>query len=77
MESYIAQNVRQIISERGLKQKAVAAKAGYSEGKFNNMLTGRKVITDFDVINIANALNVTPNELFSKSAIPNGVRNSQ
>lgn len=62
--SIIADNTRRIIKERGLKQCAVASKAGYDIKKFNNLLTGRKVITDKDIQAIANALHVTPNELF-------------
>lgn len=64
MKSAIAENVKQIINTRGLKQYIVAEKAGYPMQTFNNMLNGRKVITDYDVAKIANALNVTPNELF-------------
>lgn len=64
MKSAIAENVKQIINTRGLKQYIVAEKAGYPMQTFNNMLNGRKVITDYDVVKIANALNVTPNELF-------------
>lgn len=32
--------------------------------KFSNMLNGRKVITDVDVLNISSALEVEPNILF-------------
>lgn len=62
--SVIAQNTRRIIRERGLKQCAVALKAGYSVKTFNNLLTGRKIITDRDIEAIATTLEVTPNELF-------------
>lgn len=64
MNSIIAKNVKQIIERNGYKQCAVARKAGYDEKKFSNMLTGRKIITDTDITNIAIALEVTPNELF-------------
>lgn len=64
MESSIALNVRKIIKDKGLKQYAVAEKAGFSHQSFNNMLNGRKLIADFDIPPIANALSVTPNELF-------------
>ena len=56
--------IRKIICDKGLKHKAVAGKAGYSEQQFSDMLHGRKNIQDIDVLRIANALNVTPNELF-------------
>ena len=39
--------------------------AGYDEKTFSNMMTGRKMITDSDIIAISNALMVSPNELFS------------
>ncbi|MCX4339960.1 MAG: helix-turn-helix transcriptional regulator [Lachnospiraceae bacterium] len=64
MESAIAQNVRSIIEEKGLKQCSVAEKAGYSKQTFNAMLTGRKRVTDIDVMKIMLALEVNANELF-------------
>ncbi len=64
MRSATSENIRKIIRDKGLKQIAVAEKAGYSNGKFNNMLNGRKLITDVDVSNIANALGVEPNDLY-------------
>ncbi len=63
--SIIGTNTKRIISERGLKQCAVAARAGYSDKQFSALLNGRKIIKDTDVIAIANALDVTPNELFA------------
>lgn len=64
MKSATAENIREIIRDKGLKQIAVAEKSGYSYGKFSNMLNGRKLITDVDVGNIANALGVEPNDLY-------------
>jgi len=64
LKSVTSENIRKIIQDKGLKQIAVAEKAGYSNGKFNNMLNGRKLITDVDVSNIANALGVEPNDLY-------------
>lgn len=49
---------------KGLKQKSVAEKAGYSQQQFSNLLTGRKFFGANDVLRIAMALKVTPNELF-------------
>lgn len=62
--SYIALNTKKIIKEKGYKQKAIAEKAGYGVRKFNNMLNGRKIIVADDILPIANALGVEPNELF-------------
>ena len=39
--SVIAENTRRIINERGLKQCAVARKAGYKGKTFYNLLSGR------------------------------------
>lgn len=63
-ESVIAENTRRIIADKGLKQKVVAAKAGFSEKQFSALMNNRRIIKDLDVIAIANALNVTPNDLF-------------
>lgn len=54
--SIIAENTRRIIQERGLKQCAVAQRAGYKVKTFNNLLTGRKIITDRDIEAIAKRL---------------------
>ena len=62
--SIVAQGAREIIKSRGFKQNAIAEKAGYTAKQFNNMLTGRKIIIPDDILRIATALEVTPNELF-------------
>ena len=62
--SIVMSNVRRIIFEQGYKQKAIAARAGYTYQQFNNLLNDRKVVTDEDVIKLSEALKVTPNELF-------------
>ena len=64
MKSVTAENIKNIIKEKGLKQKSVAKRAGYDEKAFNNMLNGRKLITDCDIIPIAKILDATPNQLF-------------
>lgn len=64
----IAQNTKQLIRKKCFNQAAVAEKAGYNYKTFNNMLNGRKVITDSDVARIANALEVEPNELYGIKA---------
>lgn len=62
--SIVAQNTRRIIAERGIKIRVVAEKAGYSMQQFSAMLNNRRIIKDCDVIAIANALEVTANDLF-------------
>lgn len=37
-KSIVAQNAKRIITERGYKQKAIAALAGYNEKTFNNLV---------------------------------------
>ncbi len=63
-KSVVAENIKEIISRKCLSKGAIGKRAGYSINKFSNMLNGRKIITDVDVINIANALEVEPNELY-------------
>lgn len=62
--SIVAINAKNIIKAQGRKQYAVGESAGYSTSKFNAMLNGRKTITVYDIVKLANALNVTPNVLF-------------
>ena len=58
------ENTRRIIARRGYKDKAIAEKIGVSANQFSSMMNNRKIITADDVMAIANALEVTPNELF-------------
>lgn len=65
--SIIAENTKRIISEKGVKHKAIAAKIGMSEKQFSDLLNNRKIIKDTDIEALSLALNVTPNELFFRS----------
>ena len=60
----VADNVARIIAELGLKQRAVAEKAGFGAQAFSDMLNGRRLIKLCDVVLIAEALGVTPNDLY-------------
>lgn len=60
----VVKNTKAIINKCGYKHKAIAKKAGYSAQQFSGMLNGRKLITWKDVIYIADALGVTPNDLY-------------
>lgn len=60
----VIKNIKKIIEERGIKQKAIAAKAGYTAQQFSNMINERKIIECRDVLRISEALDVTPNDLF-------------
>lgn len=68
MDSATAGNIKRIIREKGYLQRSVAERAGYNPKTFNNILNGRKVITDNDVKNIAISLDVEPNSLFGIEA---------
>lgn len=70
IQTAIADNTRRIITERGLKNRAVAERAGFSENQFSAILNKRRVVRDIDVIAIACALGVTPNELFADTSQP-------
>lgn len=63
-ENCVANNMRRIMRERGLKHRAVAERAGFSEQQFSAMLNGRRLIKDCDVAVLAKTLNVTANDLF-------------
>lgn len=60
----VAIRIKALINESGYKQSAIAEKAGYNYQKFSRMLNGRTIITAEDVLPIAAALGVTPNEIF-------------
>lgn len=64
--SVVAKNVRRIISEKGLKQSAIAQKSGFSPCEFNSMLNGRRIMRAVDISSIIIALDVDANELFKK-----------
>ena len=66
--SAVALNVKRIIKERGYKQGAIAKKAGYNEKTFSNMLNGRKIISEQDIVQLVTVLEVTPNDLLNASA---------
>nr|DAE62047.1 MAG TPA: helix-turn-helix domain protein [Caudoviricetes sp.] len=59
-------NIRRIIKEKGLKQCAVAEKAGFSPRLFSSMMNERKFILAEYIPNIATALGVEVNELYRK-----------
>lgn len=60
----VAENIKAIINEKGLKQKTVAKKAGFGEKDFSAMMTNRRIIKVSEVMDIANALGVEPNDLY-------------
>lgn len=60
----IPSNIEKAIRARGLKNCAVAAKAGYSNQQFSDMLNGRKIIKPSDIVAISCALEISVGDLF-------------
>ena len=54
--SIVANRVREIIKEKGLKQTALAEKAGFSAQEFSDMLNGRRLMRAVDIASIINTL---------------------
>lgn len=59
----VSSNILRIIQEKGYKQCAVAKKAGYSKAVFCNIVNDYRVIRPSDILRIADALGVAPDEL--------------
>lgn len=64
MSKGIAENIRSIIDEKGLKHSAVARRLGLTPNQFSALLCGRRKINDSDIVAICKALNIQPNEIF-------------
>ena len=64
----VIHNINIIIGDKGLKKKSVADKAGYTRQQFSDLLNGRRTIKSDDVLRIAIALEVTPNDLLGITA---------
>lgn len=62
----VAENITYLINNKGLKQRAIAQKAGFSFQQLNDMLNGRRLIKVCDLTKIAAALDVEPKDLFVK-----------
>lgn len=69
-DSLLSANIRRIMADKGMKQRAVAEKADISAKDLSAMLNGRKQILSAYINPIARALGVTPNELFAEDDTP-------
>ena len=69
-DSLLAKNIKQIIAQQGLKQYIVAEKADIPARDLSAMLNGRKQFLTAHVLPIAQALGVTPNDLFAEEPNP-------
>ncbi len=63
MTGNVAVNARNIINDRGLKQRAVAKKAGMTDNKLSALLNGNAVMREQHIRAIAKALDLTADEL--------------
>lgn len=64
----VIENIFRIMKEKMMLQSVVAERAGYTPQIFADMLSGKENILSEDIVKISLALNVTPNDLFCKSA---------
>ena len=53
-----------VVKDKGMKQCAVAERAGFSKQQFNDMINGRKIIKPCDLLAISGVLGVTENDLY-------------
>lgn len=61
----VIENIKRIISEKGVKQKVVAERAGLTAQGFNNILNDRRKLLRVEhLLPIADALHVDVNALF-------------
>ncbi len=60
----LSMNIRKLIKEKGLKQKAIAEQCGIDEKVFSNMLCNRQEIRTEILPLIAKALEISINDLF-------------
>lgn len=60
----VPQNISRIIRQKGLVQRAVVERAGFTANQFCDMLNGRKTLKADYIPQIASALDVPIAELF-------------
>ena len=60
----IAMGIRSLINERGMIQRVVAERAGYTSQQFSDMLNDRKTIKAIDIVPISKALGVSVQEVY-------------
>ena len=64
----IAAGIQHIMNERGLIQRAVAQRAGYTQQQFSDMMNDRKTIKATDIVPISRALGVSIQEVYDAGA---------
>ncbi len=64
MTGSVAAGIERIIRDKGFVQGAIAARAGFSDQQFCDMLKGRKIIRADYLVPIAKALGVSVQEIY-------------
>lgn len=72
MSDPVAIGIQRIINSKGLLQKDVAKRAGFSEQQFSNMLHNRKIIKASDLSSISAALGVCILEIYEAGLSESG-----
>lgn len=54
----VPENIKRMIQRKGLIQKAVAERAGFTEQQFSDMLNDRRIIRACDLFRISMALGI-------------------
>lgn len=60
----VADNLKRLLREKGLKQNALAKDVGLSIQQMCDILNGRRVIKPCEIMKLAEALEADPGELF-------------
>lgn len=70
--SPLAENISEVIRTKGVRPGFIAEQSGLSNQEISDSLNGRRIIKACDVLRIAAALGVTPNDLYgiSESVTP-------
>lgn len=69
----VSDQIKNIIDERGVKQRSIAESAGYTSQELSDMLNGRRLIKAQDIMRICDALGISVVKAFGESAIPTDV----
>ena len=68
MTGSVAAGIEAIIREKGFVRGVIAAKAGFSDQQFCDMLKGRKVIRADFMVPIAKAMGVSVQDIYDAGA---------
>lgn len=60
----VCERLKIYIKSKGLKQCAVAEKAGFTENQFSQILNGKRSVSADELEIICNAMEATPNDIY-------------